>query len=302
MSAALTLAALLLTVPPTIPPYAGWTPCTCGDAFVPQWQALLQEVVAAEPGSHLFVPHLFPQTDAQWIANMRHHYFEIYGDVAFDDLPAEHKPLFAGLRDNTVTYELIRVENWQQGHCSPLRPWRYYRTVRVFDRASHLELGRMALDEGGFFCYLQAVPLESGEAEVAGWRAMIPTLNTAVTEIAARYGIAVAGAQYVTVGGHLRSDPDHPSVAAHAPGNPAHQYLYGYLGFGPIDERRLWEVLPTAPSWTSRELAETEDTLVLEPDEQLVTRGYDCWTVARKVQPGTQGKSEPDATRGTRTR
>jgi hypothetical protein len=301
VNAVSTLLSVLLAVPPSIPPYTGWTPCTCGDRFVPQWQAFLQEVAAAEPGSHLYLPHLFPQTEAQWVANMRHHYFEIYGAGAFDDLPANHKPLFAGLRDNTVTYELIRVENWQEFHCNELRPGRYYMTVRVFDRATHLELGRIALDEGGFLSCMQPAPLDGGEAELAGWRSMIPTLSAAVGEIATGYGIAVAGAQYAEFGGQLRAHPIRPAVVAHAPGNAAHLYLFGHVGFGPIDERRLWEVLPAAPSWTGGELTRIGEDLVLGEGEQLVSRGYDCYTVARRVLPGAERKSEPDA-RGTGTR
>ena len=121
------------------------------------WPRYVRVVRQARPGEGRYVPHPFPTTDAEVLADFRYAYFE----RLFDDqekVPQEELLIYQGLREGTLELEVARVENWLTTRCIREGPAPFFHVLTVTG-AGGRPLSRAALYSSGIFAsYAQLSP------------------------------------------------------------------------------------------------------------------------------------------------
>src|SRR5215208_462080 len=106
---------------------AAWVPVDCKDRMKEiqqlhkergvanvegKWQAYLEAVREARPGSPVYAPHPFPKKADEIIADFRHAYFDrLFEGTPFEKLPPREQFVYKALKENRLRIEIVRVEN-----------------------------------------------------------------------------------------------------------------------------------------------------------------------------------------------
>ncbi len=271
---------------------AAWVPVDCKDRMEEvrllhkefgatdietAWRNHEAAVRRSRPGSPLYVPHPFPRTDAEIVANFKHAYFErLYEGTPWEKLPAKERPMYQALKEGRLRIEIVRVENWTLHRCTSVNPTPYFNLLRFFDERGR-ELGRSSQSFDGHMVLYHSLskPLPP-----------LPSLGRIAAFLQERFGrtLQPEQAQYVSLDGLPNCKdhrPDVPCVAFKA-ANKLYVIDGGQL---------LYEIAPAAPRKSvtafrderaAAGLAGLTRLGVIEYDAPLVTLGFE-WAKARLV-------------------
>lgn len=147
--------------PAPLPGVPGWVPIDCSDrptelrhlwarAGAPDdaWEQRERQSRTAEPGEARYVPHPYPLTRGELLANFEYWYFLRHPKRPRNRDGKYGWEVYDAIRDGRMVYEIMTVVNWGPGRCAPLgyRPHHYL--VRLLDDAG-TEVARASLDASG---------------------------------------------------------------------------------------------------------------------------------------------------------
>jgi hypothetical protein len=277
------LLALALTWGARLASAEPWSLADCGPKQAAAHAAFEEKVRDAKPGSLLYLPHPYPLTQAEVVADFAYQFQEIWRDTALPDVPPDEQRTLSAIADGRLTAELVRVENWGLTRCLPERRRLYFHLLRLFDRETGRELGRAALDDSGLFAQGTHFSGDIAEAQRQLERRKFPRLAEARAQIDAAFRLPVQGAQYVHATGTIRCDLLSPCVAFKSRGAA---FLYG-----PILEREsLYRLDESRPRLSfQRDLATPTKKAAVErtlgAKQRVVSLGGDAFTVVSRVEP-----------------
>lgn len=188
----------------------GWSLGNCDPGRAATWANFAAELRAAKPGSPIYVPHPFPEGEAQVVENFLYQQREVWGDLREDKLPSEELRFAQLTRSGQARYEMLQVANWTPLACGPKRKREAYFLLRVFDRRTGIEVSRAAINDDGLLSSLMHLPV--GEVAATNPR-RFSSLAEARGQAASVHGLKAEQAQYVTSFGTLKCPVLAPCVA-----------------------------------------------------------------------------------------
>lgn len=253
---------LLLLTPPAL----AWTPSSCPEEYADSWAKYEAEVRKAEPGSLLYLPHPFPQTQREILADLKHSYLRSWADTPWEKLPEEDRPFARGLRRESLEFEVIKVVDWGLSSCVPDMPRRFTWLVRVFDEGE-TEIARFSLNESGFIrLYAMRDPGDNPERHAF-------SATRLQAEIKRRYGLVPRDGQFLSTWGAVRCAEQDPCFVFHADDKTylLHPYrgLYSFDGASPRYDLTAMETL---------RISETKPA-------HYITGGHDLFIEVEPVTP-----------------
>jgi hypothetical protein len=257
-----------------------WSLTSCDPAGEPRWHAFEQEVRTARPGSTLYVPKPYPKTDVQVVADYLAQYRSLHFETkASNQLPANEGRLIDGIRNQTLTYQVMRMENWTQMRCGNQHKQDHYNVIRVFDAASGVEISRAVAEESGLLVTWMNLPTTAPGPAVEPLARDLPTPDAAMAQVNTEFGLQGADPEWVATWGTLPCSFIFPCLAFHQNGL---SYLFSH--------HEVFEVSVNGPELISgRDVGTsvTNEKLLptLTSDERLVSLGGPAWTIARKASP-----------------
>ncbi len=261
---------------------APWGLADCQPPDSQKWLALKEEIRHAKPGSPLYLPHPFPKTDAEVIADYLYQYQEMWNDTPPSQVFEEEKDVLAGVKQGTLRFEIVRVENW-----TPMRCTRHNKKtefdfmLRIFESATGIELARTALDDAGYIAMSANATAQERSQPVSQQRQSLKSLAEGLRLLEQEFGVRGDAPQYVYtwgVGG-LRCQTVAPCIAFR---DGDKTYLLNYRGEWftiPAQRRRLFQDQELATS-------ESRDRLLqsLAPEERLISLGGQEYAIAHEVK------------------
>jgi hypothetical protein len=266
-------------------PTRAWTPNECGVDYWPKVATFRKELLAAKPGSHLFTPHPYPQTDQEVFEDFVATYSAIWQNTEEAARPSEVQQLFTALKNGTMAYKISTVEDWGNQRCLLLSPTRLSYLVELYDKKTGTEFARATVKETGLWATFQAPPPGTPADAVKLFQAEVEAFDHAIAT-AASYGLPGGEApQYVETAGTLRCPQIAPCVAFR-------------VGKSIVISKRgqLFEVTSDSRRFTGQEFSAASpgrDSILrsLDPaNERVVSLGADQFAVARLVGGGKKAK------------
>lgn len=257
-----------------------WSLVGCPPQGEARWQAFEHAVRTAKPGSRVYVPKPYPVTPRQVIADYLYQYKSLHRDQRDPKkLPANEAPVLEGIMNSTVTYEVLRVENWTTMRCGTEKRRDFYYLVRVFDVASGTELSRAVIDHSGLFFMLSNMREDQRVEPADRQQARLPQPEEAFSQLRARLNVQGESPQYVATYGSIDCDFASPCLAFRHAGRS--YVLY---------KEEIFEVPASGKRLTNGKDVGTPETNAavlakLAPDERLISLGGPAWTIARKANP-----------------
>lgn len=261
----------------------GWALVECGPEENKRWGELKKKMLAARPGSPLYVPHPFPRSDQQVVQNFLYQFHEIWPPAA--ELLKAEQPLALAIRKGDIRFEVLRVDNWSLTRCSPDEEKTFYFLLRIFD-PSGIELARAAVSESGLWARSAYATAAEQTQPISQQLARLPSPEAAARGLRERFRIdGLSSPQYVTTtGGNLHCPATAPCLAVRS-GESVYilrdQELFEIPGKG---RRARFDTRAGAlAEVSSRKLHEMADSL--GPEERVVALGAEVYAVARRVKP-----------------
>jgi hypothetical protein len=257
-----------------------WGLVSCPPEGEARWQAFEQAVRTAHPGSRVYVPKPYPVTSIQVIADYLYQYKSLQRDRRDPKtLNADEVPVLDGIMNSTVTYEVLRVENWTTMRCGTEKRRDSYYLVRVFDAASGIELTRAVIDYSGLFFVLVNMREDQRAENPALQRGRLPPPADAMAQADARFNIQGELPEYVTTYGSIHCHFAYPCLAFQQGGR-------SYILF----QDEIFEIPAAGRRLTNGKNVGTPETnaalfATLAADEKLISLGGPAWTIAHKVDP-----------------
>ncbi|MCZ7649995.1 MAG: hypothetical protein M5U13_02045 [Thermoanaerobaculia bacterium] len=167
------------------------------------------EMLAAKPDSDVYVPHPFPRTEAEVIANLEYQFLESWMQHPRSEIPGGVWRVVRALTEGEARFEIVPVTDWTPTRCRHgARQVDFYNVVRVLSARTGEELARIALQENGL---LSGFVTPAADPKERRPLAAIPS----IADLRARSAVA-AGAtdfQYVAIGSpSLHSDELAPAI------------------------------------------------------------------------------------------
>ena len=199
-----------------------------------------------------------------------------------DEISREEWPLYSALERNTLSFRIIKVENWAPDRCRPDRQRDFLYVLYITDTATGDEVARAFLNQNGLLSGWTIAPGEDEDASHAALyrESAAPRLEEALGQAHARFGVKGSRAQYVTTWGNPECPLPSPCVAFQAAGK---HYLFR--------TGDLVELSSGNRSYTGAEIAATRSRLsevsssVNPEKEWLVSIADDHWVLATRVKP-----------------
>lgn len=264
----------------------GWTLAECGAENQARYSKFEQAIRAARPGSTVYVPKPYPQTQREVISDFLFQYEGLHREkIDPSQLPENEERLIRGILASTVTYDLLRVEDWTPMRCGREQRRDFYFLLRVFDVASGAELARVALEATGLLAeYRSSTAVQLAETPAAQ-RGRLPDPQAFLQQIETAYGIKGEMPQYVSTWG-LNCTPTAPCLAFRD-GKSAYVFY----------DRSLFQIAPDSTKLRNGRDVGTPSTnrvllKALAPEQRLVTLGGPMWTIALQVKPPVRGAAE----------
>lgn len=166
-------------------------------------------MLAAKPDSDIYVPHPFPRTEAEVIANLEYQFLESWMQHPRSEIPGGVWRVVRALTEGEARFEIVPVTDWTPTRCRHgARQVDFYNVVRVLSARTGEELARIALQENGL---LSGFVTPAADPKERRPLAAIPS----IADLRARSAVA-AGAtdfQYVAIGSpSLHSDELAPAI------------------------------------------------------------------------------------------
>ncbi len=262
---------------------APWNLATCSPDQAAAHTAFEQRVRSAKPDSLLYLPHPYPQTRAETVADFAQQFRAIWSDEEPAEVPADEQRVLTALADGRLGVELARVENWSLTRCGDKQRRAYYHLLRLFDPETGAELGRAALNDTGLLAKWTLFSMDAEEAREQMARLRFSRLPEAAERIRGAFGLPVQGAQYVHSTGAIRCELLSPCVAFKSGGR---SYLYGPV----LEPQGLYRLEEGRPRLSfRRDLATPAKKAAVERTlnvgQKVVSLGGDSFTVATRVEP-----------------
>lgn len=242
------------------------------------------EMLAAKPDSDVYVPHPFPRSEAEVIANLEYQFLESWRQHPRRKIPDGVWRVVRALTDGGARFEIVPVTDWRPIRCRHgVRQVDFHHVVRVLDARTGEELARIALQENGLLSNFITPAADARERRPL-------TAIPSIADLRARSAV-VAGAtdfQYVSIDSPgLHSDELAPAIAFRKEGRALFAMRDGRLF--EIDLERPG-VAGTQPSEFVREGPRREAAIaVLRPGEHLLAVGSTGLAVAVPLA----GESDP---------
>lgn len=265
-----------------------WIPADCKVRHEAKWDAFAELMRKANPGSKIYAPKPFPKNETEVVEDFKYGYRQMMKGMTNVEIPQEERPLYSGLEKNTLSYRIIRVENWEPDRCRPDRQRDFYYVIFIQDNnRSGNEIGRAFLNQNGLLSgWVLAPPgAEAAEPQAVLFRAgAAPRFEDVLTQIHSRFGIAGSRPQFVTTWGSPRCPLPSPCVALRADGR---SYLYR---MGELVELTSGSRVYTGAEMEATRTRRFEITSSINPaKEWLVSIADDRWVVAPRITPiGTE--------------
>lgn len=268
----ITLAIGLMLLSPG-PSTASWTLVPCDRTHAAQWQAHERTVRRAQPGSLHYRPKPFPKNSEELIEDFLYEYHRIFDNPA--EVPADMRRIYDGIQQNTLRFEVVRVENWTPLRCGKREESPFDYLIRIFSVVDGVELARMTVSDSG---YIRDMSVATEKQPHHSW----PVLNDVLARVRSDVGIQGTIPQYVLLVGWPRMcDYGAPCVAFRW---GADTYIMSY--------RRELFLIPAAARRlsTERELKNPDKSVAiaalgLKPSEGIISLGGTVFAVARRVEP-----------------
>lgn len=252
-------------------------PVDCSPDVVRSWQPFTQELRAAKPGNRIYAPKPFPVSESEVVADFVYGYTQVmWKGTPLRKLPTLERPLYKGIQDGSLSYQVTRVENWSNNRCLRDQPRRFNYLLTIASKTDGREIARMALEESGLVAVWLISPSdEAGRAQAKAYHP--PHLREAVEQVSERFGVQAAQPRYVSTSGEIRCSPLVPCIAFQA-GEMTYILDAGVLfAFGP-GSRRL-----TPAQMSRRDLLAKAGSALDPREERLISVGTSPWVVARRV-------------------
>jgi hypothetical protein len=182
-----------------------WTEGDCPSENATARVEMKKRLLSAEPGSDLYLPHPYPRTFEQAVADFLFAHRRVFdrqgGEALTDD-----RRFFDTLDAGEARFVVSRVANWTPSRCGERQQTDFFFLVRVFDKRSGEEVTRATIADSGQVYQLMHRP--ENETDAAFAMSELPKLR-----LPASFGGASA-AQYVhTTGPALRCPVLKPCIA-----------------------------------------------------------------------------------------
>jgi hypothetical protein len=179
-----------------------WGLVTCPPESDAKALELRQDVLAAAPGSAVYVPHPFPVDPAHVAADFVFQYREGWSEEAEELRPPETASVLGLIEEGRARYEVIEIADWRPERCGWLRGTRVKSALlRVFETNSGDEAARAIIGPTGLLDKVVARDLAASESIHSFAMADghdIASLGE-VASVAQDYGLALEDPQYVTL-------------------------------------------------------------------------------------------------------
>jgi hypothetical protein len=258
---------------------ASWELASCDPAGEPGWRAFEQAVRSAKPGSPLYVPKLYPTTDAQVVADYLYQYRSLHREAKDPKhLPAHEARVIGAIQDERISYQVMRLENWTQLRCGKQHKQDHYLLIRAFEVGSGVEITRAVADDSGLLVTMINMPANV-PGPVDPLSRTLPSPAEAMALVDSELGLAGTDPEYVATSGTLYCNFAFPCLAFH-------QHGLAYV----LYHHELFEVSARGPKLIAgKDVATPQANERLLPtltsDERLICLGGPIWTVARKASP-----------------
>ena len=243
-----------------------------------------QSVRAAALGSPVYVPKPFPTTERQAIADFLYQYKSWHWEKADPKrLPEGEARLLTGILESTVTFQVLRVENWDATRCGREQRNDFYHLLRIFDAANGAEISRVALHPSGlwaakrnFFGGMPFLPLPDPNVVLRDELAPFYNYDSPVDR---------GSAQYIVHIGSIVCGWTEPCLAFRH-GSDAYIFFRH-----PLLPRMLLKIAGNEPRYilqpgdVQRGRLGAIPSLRKDGAEMLFQLGGSLWTIARKVNP-----------------
>ena len=181
------------------------------------WTHFSESVRAAKPGSPVYAPRPYPRNQAEVREDFEYAFHTILvRQTPPEDLPEELRGVYQALAKDNLDIEILRVENWSTSRCGSDKLKPFYHLLRLYDRNSRREIGRMTVNDSGLWSQFRSFP-----ASASGhWSQSIPRLDTLAEFLRRELGFRhnIQHAQYVTADGLSECSPVTPCIAFQSQG------------------------------------------------------------------------------------
>jgi len=197
----------LFTSTPGLP----WSLTDCSASEIESTAKFRAEILAAEPGSPIYVVHPFPKTPREVFEDFRSDFWSSW--QVRERVPSEDLELADLLIRHDGTFQVFTVEDWSPLRCKAERASKLLYFLRIY-AADGREVGRVGIQESGVIAFYQSGNV-TREAPGAGkrWINAFVTLDEVKQDAARRFGKNAARLQYVTQYGTLLCPQTEPCVA-----------------------------------------------------------------------------------------
>jgi hypothetical protein len=137
-----------------------WIPFECKVRYEDRWNEFAQAMRKAQQGSQIYAPKPFPRTDTEVVEDFKYGYKQMLKGMTPDEISREEWPLSSALERNTLSFRIIKVENWAPDRCRPDRQRDFLYALYITDTATGDEVARAFLNQNGL---LGAKPWENRE-------------------------------------------------------------------------------------------------------------------------------------------
>jgi hypothetical protein len=114
----------------------------------------------ARPESQIYAPKPFPRTDAEVIEDFKYAYGKMMKGMRPDEIEREEWPLYSALERNSLSFRIIRVENWAPDRCRPDRQRDFLYVLYISDAPGGDEVARAFLNQNGLLAGWTIAPRE----------------------------------------------------------------------------------------------------------------------------------------------
>jgi hypothetical protein len=200
-----------------------WIPLACKTNYVGQWNEFSRKMREASPGSQIYVPKPFPKSDTEVVEDFKYGYFQMFKGMGPDQLPRQEWPLYTGIQQKALTFQVVRVENWAPNRCRPDRQRDFFYLLHIIDSVSGREIGRAYVNQNGLLGGWAHFPEQDDTGAIQGPKPKAPRLAVALEQVRAKFGVKGTRPQYVSTWGMPACDLYLPCVAFQAGGR---NYLF----------------------------------------------------------------------------
>lgn len=269
--------AVLLTATAAVASAQAWHLVPCTETDNAKKARFGENLRRAAPGAQTYVPKPFPQNENAVREDFIYQYNYLRSHQTPSSMTDSQKKVLGLIKSGGLDIAVARVENWRGSRCLAPRENDAMYLLRLYDRASRMEVARAWLEENGM---LGATAYREPGVDPGWWNVSVASRADALTKTEKKVGLHLTDAQYVTTYGTIECDVLLPCVAMRAAATGA-TYV--------VDDRaRIFEVPPAAKRYSrAKDLKFVENIekvkRTLAPGQGLISLGGDDYVVARRV-------------------